>query len=156
MEHIFKEIHAERLRQEAKWGQQNHHPMLWLPILGEEVGEANKAALETYFNYKSEGAEDYTDYRTELVQVAAVAIAMIESLDRGKWASQLNGFNTVLKQVSELKPVSEAVNITFNLEALHKGNLNLLQASAEPLTPVEADALLKMVTDVLLRAVKHS
>ena len=38
----------------------------------QEVGEASKAAVE--YNYR--------EYRKELIQVAAVAIAMIECLDR--------------------------------------------------------------------------
>lgn len=84
---VLNEILQERVNQEKKWGQQNHTAPNWLMILGEEVGEANKAALETYFyNHgpRPAGSEDksYAEYRTELVQVAAVACAMIESLDR--------------------------------------------------------------------------
>ena len=78
---VYKEILDERVRQDEKWGTQNHHPIEWLSILGEEVGEANKAALEAYFKgYYSSG--DYEDYRKEMIQVAAVAVAMIESYDR--------------------------------------------------------------------------
>lgn len=80
---VIGEVLEERNRQEAKWGEQNHHPALWLAILGEEVGEANKAVLEAHFpNYKNHG--DYTQARAELIQVAAVAVAMIESLDRNE------------------------------------------------------------------------
>nr|EMN20954.1 hypothetical protein LEP1GSC063_3810 [Leptospira santarosai serovar Arenal str. MAVJ 401] len=46
------------------------------------MGEVNKAALETHFEY--DGKDDYTEYRRELIQVAAVAIAMIESYDRNR------------------------------------------------------------------------
>lgn len=52
-------------------------------ILGEEVGEVQKAALESYFRYEGRN-NDYSDYRKELIQVAAVAIAMIESYDRNR------------------------------------------------------------------------
>lgn len=80
---ILTEVFAERRRQDAKWGEQNHAPVLWLAILGEEVGEANKAALEAHFpNYDRYG--DWTDYRRELIEVAAVAVAAVESLDRQK------------------------------------------------------------------------
>lgn len=75
---IFKEISQERKRQDAKWGIQNHSPMIWCPILTEEVGEVNKAALEHHFK----DSNDLKEYREELIQVAAVAVAMIESLDR--------------------------------------------------------------------------
>lgn len=74
---IFYEVSAERDRQDLKWGQQNHAPIIWCGILGEEVGEVNKASIESYFDGK-----DLSEYRTELVQVAAVAFAMIECLDR--------------------------------------------------------------------------
>lgn len=81
MEYIFNEVSAEHQRQDAKWGQQNHTPIEWCAILGEEVGEVNKAALETHFNYAGANSE-YSDYRQELIQVAAVATKMIECLDR--------------------------------------------------------------------------
>lgn len=78
---IFELIAEERNRQDKKFGVQNHHPFAWLAILGEEVGEVNKAALETEFNY--DGCDrDFTNYKTELVQVAAVALAMIENMER--------------------------------------------------------------------------
>ncbi|WP_025184035.1 MazG-like family protein [Leptospira kirschneri] len=80
-EKILSEINQERDRQDSRWGEQNHRPIEWIPILGEEVGEVNKAALESYF---SGGIKDYSEYRKELIQVAAVAIAMIESYDRNK------------------------------------------------------------------------
>ena len=84
---VLTEIHAERTRQDSKWGEQNHPPEIWLMILGEEFGEANQAALEHYFSgFDKQAAErgprDLGDYRAELVQVAAVAVSMIESLDR--------------------------------------------------------------------------
>lgn len=83
MEHILKEIQAERQRQDDKWGVQNHDPITWCAILGEEVGEVNKAALEAYFKKESSrGTKSLKDYREELIQVAAVAVAMIESLER--------------------------------------------------------------------------
>lgn len=68
-------IAAERRRQDKKWGEQNHDRFKWLSILGEEVGEANRAALE----------EHSDEYREELVQVAAVCVAAIESYYRGNW-----------------------------------------------------------------------
>lgn len=79
---VLKEVAAERASQEAKWGEQNHSPAEWLMILGEEVGEVNKAALEVHFKYDKDSAKDYKSYRAELIQVAAVAVAMVESLDR--------------------------------------------------------------------------
>jgi len=74
---VLNEIKSERIRQDNKWGEQNHSPADWLMILGEEVGEVNKAALEAKFGNKT-----LREYRKELIQVAAVAVAMIECFDR--------------------------------------------------------------------------
>lgn len=71
---------AERARQDAKWGVQNHSPEVWLTILGEEYGEACQAALSDRFGGNAEKL--CGQLRAELVQVAAVAIAMIEWMDR--------------------------------------------------------------------------
>lgn len=72
---VIDEIIKERNKQDEKWGKQNHHPYKWLAILGEEVGESNKAVLEN----------SLLGYRDEMVQIAAVAIAAVECLDRGLW-----------------------------------------------------------------------
>jgi NTP pyrophosphatase (non-canonical NTP hydrolase) len=83
MTKIFEEIKQERKKQDKKWGIQNHIPIEWCAILGEETGEVQKEALETHFNFKYyRKKRDYAKYRKELIQVAAVAIAMIECLDR--------------------------------------------------------------------------
>jgi len=75
---IYEEIQKERDRQDQKWGEQNHHPKMWLIILGEEYGEACKHCLEAEQN----NDVYYSQYREELIQTAAVAVAAIESLDR--------------------------------------------------------------------------
>lgn len=92
---ILKEIAAERARQDTKWGEQNHPDGTggigrtmdaqsarqecqrqfaegdgnWLVILEEEIAEA----------FAETGP---TKLRHELVQVAAVAVAWIEAIDR--------------------------------------------------------------------------
>lgn len=77
-EKVLKEVLNERLSQNRKWGPQNHRCDLYYTILGEEVGEVGKAICEWLILHK--GA--VSDIRMELVQVAAVAVAMVESLDR--------------------------------------------------------------------------
>lgn len=72
---------AERVRQEAKWGEQNHDPFTYMVILGEEFGEACQAALQLRYDNGAPGR-----LREEAIHTAAVAIAIIECLDRGKWA----------------------------------------------------------------------
>lgn len=78
---LLHEIRLERIRQEEKWGEQNHSPFAWMSILGEEYGEACKAANEAmFFGYPSSG--NLRPLREELIQVAAVAVAVAECIDR--------------------------------------------------------------------------
>ena len=72
IEDILELVKDERGRQDEKWGEQNHSKFKWLAILGEEVGEANKAVLEN----------DLQNTKEELIQIAATAIAFLESLER--------------------------------------------------------------------------
>lgn len=80
-DNVYDDVKKERDNQDSKWGQTNHHPLEWLCILGEGVGEANKAACEAHFSgYQRTGYWEH--YREELIQVAAVAVAMVQSFDR--------------------------------------------------------------------------
>ena len=74
------DVLAERQRQDAKWGQQNHDPFTYITILGEEFGELCQAALHRRF-----GGAASSGLRDEAVQTAAVALAIVECLDRGTW-----------------------------------------------------------------------
>ena len=82
MNPILGEVNQERHKQDKKWGEQNHCPEFWLTILMEEVGEAARGALSTRFGWQPDA---YANYRKECIQVAAVAVAMVECLDRAKW-----------------------------------------------------------------------
>lgn len=106
MEKILNEIRTERKNQDAKWGVQNH-PILptglvnspnmicqSLGIPSETTARKNveigvRCGSLTYFDIfieeVSEAAtcgSDTDSLREELIQCAAVAVAMIESLDR--------------------------------------------------------------------------
>lgn len=78
----LQNILEERERQEAKWGEQNHDPYTYLTILMEEVGEYAQACLQTQFGGKHGGLDRM---REEAIQTAAVALAIVECLDRSKW-----------------------------------------------------------------------
>lgn len=98
LEEVLQEVHAERTRQDAKWGQQNHpdgtapdgvakakevadaarkvcdymaanKKLTWMHIFTEEVMEA---FAET----------DELKLRTELIQSIAVGVAWVEAIDR--------------------------------------------------------------------------
>lgn len=72
------DVIAERERQHRLWGRQELSWPEWLLILSEEVGEASQAAGELHFRLGSTAA-----LREELVQVAAVAVQVIEAIDAG-------------------------------------------------------------------------
>lgn len=82
-----KEIQSERDMQDRRFGEQNWDPIKWMCILTEELGETAQAANDAY-DWKG-GTWQYEKlgrYRAELIQTAAVAKAMLEALDRGKWS----------------------------------------------------------------------
>lgn len=85
----IQDILTERKRQDAMWGQQDHGLLLWNTILAEEFGEFARHVYEAQYAEDEEVAEALHDARVEIVQVAAVAVAIIESMDRrsGGWGS---------------------------------------------------------------------
>ena len=68
----------ERQRQQDKWGEQNHSPYYWLGILMEEVGEFSHDLIENLPKTMEQ----------ELVQVVAVALAMLECCYRNNWRNE--------------------------------------------------------------------
>lgn len=74
---VIDDVLAERLRQDEKWGEQDNTPFEWLAVLAEEVGEVAQETLRNHF-----GGIALDAYRAEMIQVAAVAVAAVENLDR--------------------------------------------------------------------------
>ncbi len=81
----LQEIILERKRQDAKWGEQNHSPHVWLTILTEEVGEFAQATLAANFGTARLQPTALEDMRREVIHIAAVAVAIAECIDRDKW-----------------------------------------------------------------------
>ncbi|PWV83578.1 MazG-like family protein [Pantoea ananatis] len=74
----LKDVLAEMQRQDDKWGaDRNLDPFIWGAILVEEVGEFHQAVLHDRFGGKAAGTS-----REEAVQIAAVALQIIEFYDR--------------------------------------------------------------------------
>ena len=76
---VYDEVDDERGRQWKKWGESNilrRDPHGAVSVLTEEVGEVAKATLE----------RDYLQMRVELIQVAAVALEMINNYDHGLYS----------------------------------------------------------------------
>lgn len=127
---VLDQIAAERDRQDAKWGEQNHpdgtgqHPEIidadvarmvcqsaaeggyldWLHILREEVAEAFAES-------------DPAKLRAELVQVAAVAVAWIGAIDR-RTAPDSGGIEELLAVVAEQLPADDPVRAAEGLAAM--------------------------------------
>lgn len=69
------QVIAERKRQDDKWGPDRWlSPERWMTILTEEVGEVAKEVLEG----------NTPKLEAELIQVAAVAVAMIEAINEAR------------------------------------------------------------------------
>lgn len=85
------DVITERARQDAKWGEQNHDFTVWATVLGEEFGEVCHAMLHYRAAAgRAENVEGDTDpeawlakVRYEAIQTAAVAVAIVEFIDRG-------------------------------------------------------------------------
>lgn len=103
---VLHEVLEERQAQDAKWGEQNH-PDGTGPDVGDDGIDLRRAAADQHREHcqraaalglvswadilEEEVAEalaesDPAKLRTELVQVAAVAVAWVEALDRRLWA----------------------------------------------------------------------
>jgi len=89
---VMGEVWDERRRQHNKRGERNYEPHVYAVILHEEVGEAAREICDYAFNPESPSAQRDCAIRAraELVQVAAVAVAMIESLDRNQLNHAVN------------------------------------------------------------------
>jgi len=80
---VLQRVANERARQDDKWGQQDHDPIVWLAILGEEFGEASQESLRVLFDDDSRAAAKHFHHLIEeLLQVAAVAVVAVEALER--------------------------------------------------------------------------
>ena len=72
MDRIFELIRAEREAQDVKWGDQSGNSQgRWLVIMMERLGELARVLLNSTLE----------DARSELIQVAAVAVAWLEALE---------------------------------------------------------------------------
>lgn len=74
-EEVISRTKLERVKQDKKWGIRDQHPSVWLTILTEEYGEVAREICEA--NFDPTKLSD--NYEEELVQVIAVAMAMLEN-----------------------------------------------------------------------------
>ncbi len=104
LDKVIQQVIAERLKQDKKWGVQDHAPIDWIRILTEDVDEASRDATDHHFEnqvkWTCNGLTSYQPcdrviqnarleaYRKKMIQVAAVAIQAIESIDRNYFANK--------------------------------------------------------------------
>ena len=109
MKQILDDIQKERQRQTEKWGEQNNSYPKWISILTEEVGEAAKEAndyeylLDKINNPAFDSVllnQTLINLREELVQVAAVAVQIIEKIDKQNNPSSVQLFKVFLSSDS--------------------------------------------------------
>ena len=82
---VLGAVEIERHRQATKWGVQRHSFPVWTAVLMEEVGEFAQAVLKGREEALSRNTRIPRSWllkqRAEAVQVAAVAVAIVEHLD---------------------------------------------------------------------------
>lgn len=82
---VIKDVNLERFNQNSQWGEQYHDYATWYTILGEEFGEVGQAIQQGSVAHKETDADDL--YK-ELVQVAAVAVAIAEQVIKDRVDSE--------------------------------------------------------------------
>ena len=82
MSDAINRVVEERSRQSALWGEQSNNSLYeWMSILGEEYGELCEAVNETCFkNPRHPERGGRGKIIKEAVQVAAVAVAIVEAM----------------------------------------------------------------------------
>lgn len=99
---VLEEINKERERQNQIYPVQEWTSSQWLAILAEEVGEAARAV--------NDGNEEHL--RTELTEVAAVAVAWLEKLGTGRIPPErTQGLWTALQWLVEREVLRSAENL---------------------------------------------
>ncbi len=132
MKQILNDIQKEHQRQTEKWGEQNNSYPKWISILTEEVGEAAKEAndyeclLDKINNPTFDSVllnQTLINLREELVQVAAVAVQIIEKIDKQNNPSSAQLFKVFLSSDSGKVSIkvyaideSSAINIIMKSE----------------------------------------
>lgn len=76
---LFQEVRREIARAENKFPRWPEDPVHGAAILGEEAGEALKAALDYYY-----GQRDLRTLKKELIQTAAMAFRFLLNLNNNK------------------------------------------------------------------------
>jgi hypothetical protein len=97
-------VEDENRLQLQKWGIATHSPFAWATILGEEMGEVNKAILESEY-----GSGSKLQVAREAIQVATIALKIAEMyLSKTKHSFQSPGQFTSSNHVPQDQKTSSS------------------------------------------------
>jgi hypothetical protein len=87
MKTVYDDVREERQRQDSQWGgpehDDRHIPADWLSFIQRKWRAAENEAFGMAFGHTDDWRKQATaDYRRRLIQIAALAVAAVESLDR--------------------------------------------------------------------------
>lgn len=79
----------ERRNQDEQWGVSDHDPQFWSLILSKHAGRLTSKALDwgAMVGYDSEEFYAIMEFRDQAVKVAAIALAIVECIDRAEWTA---------------------------------------------------------------------
>lgn len=77
---IIEDVHREARRQDELFDNENNTITAWIAILGEEFGELCAEALTSSFTGMTPA-----NLRDEAIQVATVALRIVEEYDEGRF-----------------------------------------------------------------------
>ena len=95
---IFEKINNECSRQDEKWGVRDNHPLEWLAILFEEVGEV---AMEVNDAMQQVDSMNLDKYETELIQCGAEITQMLKNLPLYRKHQEDRWFNESQEKVND-------------------------------------------------------
>ena len=121
---ICEEICTERMFQIATWGKDPYPVYKGLSVLTEEVGEANQATLEDLPQ----------KYRSELVQVAAVCMRLIEELDGFDLDDSFGGTREALPEADEWRALTEPEKAAIVLDEMSRSDDPLKRQGVEAIS----------------------
>src|SRR5436190_23889669 len=81
-EDVIGDVIEERERQDAMFGEQNHHPAYWIALLGKQMGQlGDKIVAREWSADRTRGNDNM---REEAGQLAAVVVAFVDAVAGGE------------------------------------------------------------------------
>jgi len=140
---IITAVIDERVRQDSKWGEQNHNPSQWLSIMAEEFGEAAERVNEMQWGAPEMIKHNCEEYRKEMVQTIAVGIAALECLERN--GPPPSRQITEASLISALHAATDLATLTTTLKSRYRAR----SWRKNPEFAFDCDELLRLISSVI-------